>query len=106
MKTGFRIMTMLIFAVTLMCMFSGEACAEEKMVGVVGAIKVAADGKSATVAVKDNKSGKEVSVIVTDDVTLDKLKDKRIQSGDEVRVKYNVEGGKNKSTYFRKTAGC
>ncbi len=75
-----------------------------KMVGVVTKIKMAADGKSAQATLKDVKSGEAVTINITDDETLDKFKDKRIQDGDEIRAKFDSNGNKSKS--FKKTAGC
>lgn len=75
-----------------------------KMVGVVTKIKMAADGKSAQATLKDVKSGESVTINITDDETLDKFKDKRIQDGDEIRAKFDNNGNKSKS--FKKTAGC
>ena len=75
-----------------------------KMVGVVTKIKLAADGKSAQATLKDGKSGESVIINITDDETLDKFKDGRIQEGDEIRAKYDNAGNKSKS--FKKTAGC
>lgn len=83
------------------------ASAEEvKMVGVISKIEMAADGKSATATLKDGKSGENVTIIITDDLTLDKFKDKRIVEGDEIRCKFEKAGGKNSSKIFKKTAGC
>ncbi len=84
------------------------AMAEElKMVGVITKIDCPGkDAKEATVGLKDNKTGEVVTVVVTDDLTLDKFKDHRIVEGDEIRCKYEVKDGKCHSRYFRKTAGC
>ena len=84
------------------------ARAEEcKMVGVITRIDIAGpDATSATVDLKDNKTGEIVTLVVNDDLTLDKFKDHRIVVGDEIRCKYDVADGKNVSKYFRKTAGC
>ncbi|MGE5190641.1 MAG: hypothetical protein ACM3NF_11350 [Gemmatimonadota bacterium] len=80
---------------------------EVKMVGVITKIDIAGpDAKTATVDLKDNETGKIVTVVVNDDLTLDKFKDHRIVVGDEIRLKYEVQDGKNISKYFRKTAGC
>lgn len=86
----------------------GIAMADEvKMVGAITKIEVSGpDATSATVTLKDNKSGELVTVIVNDDLTLDKFKDHRIVEGDEIRCRYEVKDGKNISKYFRKTAGC
>ena len=88
--------------------FSRVANAEEiKMVGVITQIDCATkDAKTATVVLKDKKTEKLVTIVVSDEMTLDKFKDHRIVEGDEIRVKYDTKDGKNMSTYFRKTAGC
>lgn len=77
-----------------------------KMVGTITRLTVAPDGKSATAVLKDVKSGKPVTILITDDLTLDKFKDKRIVEGDEIRTRFDDAGGKNKSKSFKKTAGC
>lgn len=79
---------------------------EVKMVGAITKIKVALDGKSATAVLKDNKTGNTVTINITDDLTLEKFKDKRIVEGDEIRTKFDNTGGKNLSQSFKKTAGC
>ncbi len=86
--------------------FVGNAIADEgKMVGPVTKIKLAADGKSAIAILKDAKSGEMVTITVTDDLTLDKFKDKRIVESDEIRARYEKDG-KNTAKSFKKTAGC
>jgi hypothetical protein len=81
------------------------ASAEDiKMVGVITKLKVAGDGKSAQATLKDVKSGESVTINISDDETLDKFKDKRIQEGDEIRAKYDNGGNKSKS--FKRTSGC
>ena len=103
MKRTVSLFLVMVFALAA---FATAALAEEKMVGVITKIELAADGKSAQATLKDTKTDKSVTVQVTDDLTLDKFKDKRIVVGDEIRLKYEVQGGKNVSKYFRKTAGC
>jgi len=86
--------------------FSVNAFADQgKMIGPVTKITLAADGKSAVAVLKDGKSGEAVSITITDDLTLDKFKDKRIQPGDEIRARFEKDG-KNTSKSFKKTAGC
>ena len=86
--------------------YMGNALADEgKMVGPVTKIKLAADGKSATAMLKDAKSGETVTLTISDDLTLDKFKDKRIVEGDEIRARWEKDG-KNTSKSFKKTAGC
>lgn len=99
-----------IFALSLaLCLltFSAPANAEEiKMIGTITKIEIAADGNSAAVVLKDNDSGAEVPIVINDEQTLDKLKDKRIVVDDEIRCRYDNESGKNVSKIFKKTAGC
>ncbi len=86
--------------------FTGNAFADEgKMVGPVTKIKLAADGKSALATLKDAKTGDQVNLTVSDDLTLDKFKDKRIVEGDEIRARFEKDG-KNTAKSFKKTAGC
>ncbi len=98
----------MIYGVLLFALLSAVAAyAEEvKIIGTVSRITMAADKKSAVVILKDVKSGEDVSITVEDELTLDKFNDKRIVDGDEIRCKYDNEGGKNISKLFRKTAGC
>ena len=88
--------------------FSTPANAEElKMVGVITSITMAGkSAKTATATLKDTKTDKIVTVIINDELTLDKFKDHRIVEGDEIRLKYELVNGKNVSKIFRKTAGC
>lgn len=98
---------MLFATLLLLTSLSATVFAEEmKMVGTISKIEMAADGTSATVVLKDTKSGADVTITVTDELTLDKFKDKRIVDGDEIRCKYDNESGKNVSKMFKKTAGC
>lgn len=87
--------------------FVRTASAEElKIVGAITKIEMAADGKTASVVLKDTKSGQEVTILVNDELTIDKFNDKRIVDGDEIRCKYENVDGKNISKMFKKTAGC
>lgn len=99
----------IVFAIMLVASFTviRTASAEEvKITGVISKIEIAADQKSAIAVIKDNKSGESVSITIVDELTLDKLKDKRILEGDEIRTKFEKEGDKNTSKMFKKTAGC
>jgi len=92
-------------AVSVIAFSPVASAADVRMVGTVQAINMAADGKSASVVLKNVKGGAEVTVSIVDNETLDKFKDKRIGKGDEVRVKYDDAKG-NISSSFKKTAGC
>lgn len=96
-----------LFALVVFPLGNAAMAEEIKMVGVITKIDCAGkDAKEATVGLKDNKTGELVTIVVSDDLTLDKFKDHRIVEGDEIRCKYEVKDGKNCSKYFRKTAGC
>jgi hypothetical protein len=101
-----RTVSLLLVTAFALAAFATAAFAEEKLVGVITKIELAADGNSATATLKDTKADKEVTVQVVDELTLDKFKDHRIVVGDEIRLKYEAKDGKNVSKYFRKTAGC
>jgi len=101
----------IVFLIALMLVstlsFVRSASAEDiKMVGSISKIELAADGKSATAILKDTKTEESVTILVTDELTLDKFKDKRIVEGDEIRCKFEKVDGKNNSKMFKKTAGC
>ena len=107
MKKIVSVVMLLAVMVVSTFMVVKTASAEEiKMIGVATKIVMSADQKSATVTLKDNKSGADVIITVTDDTTLDKFKDHRIVEGDEIRCKYNKQGDKNVARIFKKTAGC
>ena len=94
-------------AVAAVVAASGAARADDRtVVGPVTRIELAADGKSAVATLKDGNTGEEVSVTITDDLTLDKFKDHRIGEGDEVRARFDRSDGRNGSKSFKKTAGC
>jgi hypothetical protein len=106
MKKTASVITMAAVMAFGIASFSGIANAEEvKMIGVIQKIEIKSP-KEAAVILKDNKTGKNVEIIVTDDLTLDKFNDKRIKLDDEIRCKYDNADGKNASKLFRKTAGC
>lgn len=97
-------MTRIIIATAaIVIAFATVSFAEE--VTFTGPItKIELQGGSAKVTAKDKKSGKDITVIVKDQLTLDKLSDKRIANDDEVRVKYESTTGVTK--LMRKAAGC
>ena len=86
--------------------WQGASAEDVTIVGPVTKIELAADGASAVATLKDGKSGEDVKVNITDDLTLDKFKDKRIVEGDEIRARIEKRDGQNASKSFKKTAGC
>lgn len=93
-----------LMVVVLFCLVTLAFAADQKIVGTIEKIQFSSTG--ATVTLKDSKTGHKVPITVTDTLTLDKFRDKRIGVGDEVRCKFDDTGGKNTSRLFRKTAGC
>lgn len=79
---------------------------EIKLFGTIQKIEMAADGTTAAVTVRETKTDRNVVITVTDTLTLDKFRDKRIVEGDDIRCKYEIFDGKNVSRLFKKTAGC
>ena len=79
------------------------ASAEE--ITIVGPVtKIELKTGSADVTVKDSKTDKTVVVVVKDQQSLDKLSDKRISNGVDVRVKYDSATGV--ARIFKKEGGC
>lgn len=104
-------MKKIISLVVCLCLFAiasvSTVFAEEgRVTGAVAKIELAADQKSATVTIKDSKSGENVVITVVDEETLGKFKDKKIVLDDEIRSRFEKKDGKNTSKLFRKTAGC
>jgi hypothetical protein len=105
MKSRIRAFMLYATMVTGMALASAALADPVTIVGPVTKIELAKDGKSADATLKDNKGGALVVSSITDDLTLDKFKDKRIQVGDEIRTRFE-KGDKNVSKSFKKTAGC
>ena len=86
--------------------WDGALAQDVTVLGPVTRIELAPDGASAVATLKDSKTGEDVKVNVSDELTLDKFKDKRIVEGDEIRARFQKKDGQNASKSFRKTAGC
>jgi hypothetical protein len=101
-----KLVSILSLAVAFTLATGSAAHAEEKVLGVVAKIDLTKDGNAALATLKDSKSGQALDIAVEDKVTLDKFKDHRISVGDEIKCKYEKQGGKNLATYFKKAGGC
>lgn len=100
------VMVMAVMLFSSLAVVRTASAEELKMTGTITKIELSADGKSAIAVLKDSKTEVSVTITITDDLTLDKFKDKRIVEGDEIRTKYEKTGDKNMSKMFKKTAGC
>lgn len=85
---------------------AGAAAQDVTVVGELTRIEFAADQRSAVATLKSSANGEQVSVTITDELTLDKFKDRRIVEGDEIRARFDKKDGRNGSKSFKKTAGC
>jgi hypothetical protein len=75
---------------------------ENKMIGTISAIKL--QSNSAELTMKDRKTEEKVMLQVRDSSTMEKLKDRKIRVGDELRIRFDED-----SKIIRKvlkTAGC
>ena len=92
-----------LFAMVVITAWTGSAlAAEEKMIGTVTSIQMR--GNTAEITLKDRKSDAKIVLQARDSSTMDKLKDKIIRIGDELRVRFDKDS--KVLTYVRKTAGC
>jgi len=98
MKIRIVLMVMVIVSAWSSMVFAAEA----KMVGTISAIEMR--GNMAEITMQDRKNDENVLLHVRDASTLEKLKDKKIRVGDELRIRYDK--GTKVITYVRKTAGC
>lgn len=99
-------MKKLVTAVLLSALVAFASVASAEIItatAVIEKITVAADGKSADVVLKNDKG--TVTVKVSDAASLEKIADKRITTGDEMRVKYDNAAG-NAAKVFVKKGGC
>ncbi len=89
-------------AMVLISAWSTLAFAEGKMIGTVQSIRMS--GSTAEMTLKDRKTDQNITLKVNDAATMEKLKDKKIRVGDEMRIRYD-EGSKTVKK-VQKTAGC
>lgn len=95
--------SVVIFVMVLLTIWSSLACAgESKMIGTVSTIKI--QGSTAELTMKDRKTEAKVVLQVRDASTMEKIKDKKIRVGDELRIRFD-EGSKVIRNVL-KTAGC
>jgi hypothetical protein len=98
MKRLFALVVMVAVTTLATAAFAGEL----KMIGTVTSIKMV--GGSAEVTLKDRKTDAPIVLQVRDGATMEKLKDRKIRVGDEMRIRYN--GDSKVIRTVQKTAGC
>lgn len=98
MKRFVLLVVMVMVSAWTVSAFAGEG----KMIGTVQAIKM--HGNGAEITLKDRKSEANVVLQARDNSTMDKLRDKKIRVGDELRIRF--DSGSKVITRAQKTAGC
>ena len=98
MKRLFALIVMFTLTTLATTVFAGEM----KMIGTVSAIKIVGD--SAEVTLKDRKTESAVVLLVKDKSNMEKIKDRKVRTGDELRIRY--EGDTKVIKKIQKTAGC
>ena len=107
MKKLLSMSVVAVMALFFIGLFSVNAQAETvKIVGTVSGFKMADDQKSVAAVVKDNKTEKNITILITDETTVTKFKEHVIKNGDEIRSTFEQSGDVNKARIFKKTAGC
>lgn len=76
--------------------------AEMKMIGNVNTIRMVAGG--AEMVLKDRKTDAPITLQVRDNNNLEKIKDRKVRVGDELRVRYDSDSKIIRT--IQKTAGC
>ncbi|MDD2539452.1 MAG: hypothetical protein PHH28_00220 [Desulfuromonadaceae bacterium] len=98
MKRLVVLVVMVVVSVWATVAFAGQG----KMIGTISALKM--HGSSAEMTLKDRKTDAIVVLQVRDDSTMEKLKDKKIRVGDELRIRF--DDASKVIIRVQKTAGC
>jgi hypothetical protein len=98
MKTVVLLVVMVMISAWSSLAFAGEG----KMIGTISEIRM--HGNGAEMSIKDRKTEATIVLQVRDASTLEKLKDKKIRIGDELRIRF--DDGSKVIKNVRKTAGC
>lgn len=98
MKRLFALVAM--FALTTLA--TTAFAAELKMIGTVSSIKMISGGAEMTV--KDRKTDAPVVLQVRDHSNMEKIKDRKVRVGDELRLRYDSDSKIVRT--IQKTAGC
>lgn len=98
MKRLFALVVMFTLTTLATSAFAGEL----KMIGTVSAIRMVGGGAEMTV--KDRKTDAAVVLQVRDGSNMEKIKDRKVRVGDELRLRY--DGDSKVVRTIQKTAGC
>ena len=92
----------LVVMFTLTTLATSAFAGEMKMIGNVTAIKMVPAG--ADLVLKDRKTDAPITLQVRDKSNLEKVKDRKVRVGDELRLRY--DGDSKIIRTIQKTAGC
>ncbi len=92
----------LVVMFTLTTLATTAFAAEMKMIGNVTSIKMISGG--AEMVLKDRKTDAPITLQVRDSSNLEKIKDRKVRVGDELRLRYDSDSKVIKT--IQKTAGC
>lgn len=98
MKRLFALIVMFTLTTLATSAFAGEL----KMIGTVSAIRMVGGGAEMTV--KDRKTDAAVVLQVRDGSNMEKIKDRKVRVGDELRLRYDSDSKVIRT--IQKTAGC
>ena len=98
MKRLFALIVMVAVTTLTTSAFAGEM----KMIGTVTAIKMV--GSNADVTLKDRKTDSPIVLQVRDKSNLEKIKDRKVRVGDELRLRFDSDSKVIRT--IQKTAGC
>jgi len=98
MKRLFALVVMFALTTLATTAFAGEM----KMVGTVSAIKIVGGG--AEMIMKDRKTDAAVVLQVRDHSNMEKIKDRKVRVGDELRLRFDSDSKVVRT--IQKTAGC
>ena len=98
MKRLFALVVMFALTTLATSAFAGEL----KMIGTVSAIRMVGGGTEMTV--KDRKTDAPVVLQVRDHSNMEKIKDRKVRVGDELRLRYDSDSKIVRT--IQKTADC
>jgi hypothetical protein len=95
-------LVLLVIMVILSSWSSLAFAGEGKMIGTITVIKMVGNGAEMTL--KDRRTDAIIVLQVRDASTIEKLKDRKIRVGDELRIRF--DDGSKVIKKVQKTAGC
>lgn len=92
----------LVITVMVTLLATTVFAAEMKMIGTITAIKMV--GSGAEMTLKDRKTEAQIVLQARDNSTMEKIKDRKVRVGDELRIRYDSDSKVIRT--IQKSAGC